>query len=85
MKLPTIVRTCDACDGTGVLGKGPVVVVCAGCHGNGYVEQTYKPFSGQKKRDDVQRVRRSGGWLSAPANPKTVGISYKDFMKGKRP
>lgn len=85
MNQPTIVVACDSCGETGVLPgiRNDIGIVCARCSGNGFYERAYTPFTGLKKRGGIKRVRRSGQGVLNDASE--VGITYAEFLKGKRP
>lgn len=86
---------CGSCAGTGLYsglceGKGKAVI-CIRCTGTGCqkVEMTagnFKPFTGRKRRSDIQTVYRGGGtMIFLGAGPKGSGISYEAFWNGAMP
>jgi hypothetical protein len=79
---------CDVCRGYGIFpAELAVGVICVRCNGAGGHEHTFTQFSGLKKYPGIKRVRRSGGRdpMSTAKDSATVGISYGDFIKGKKP
>lgn len=81
---------CTSCSGTGIYHgfaepKG-VGVVCLTCDGTGRREIEYVPFTGLKKRNDIQTVQRSrGSLIFAGVGPTGNAVSYDEFLNGKRP
>jgi hypothetical protein len=73
---------CTACRGTGVYrdwcwlpGIGDL---CLDCEGSGKVEYEYTPFTGRKKRADVNKVRLLMNYrVPDPYN----AISYEEFLQ----
>jgi hypothetical protein len=86
---------CGSCGGTGLYsglceGKGRAVI-CIRCSGTGCQKLetaygNYTPFTGRKRRSDIQRVFRGGGtMIFMGAGPKGAGISYEQFWNGVMP
>ena len=81
---------CSSCGGTGIYcgfaeAKG-TGVVCLNCDGTGCCTIEYTPFSGIKKRSNVNTVYRSRGTFIATGVGSTGnGITYAEFLSGKRP
>jgi hypothetical protein len=84
---PKIIIACGPCEETGVIAvQGAVGTVCAHCDGHGFIEQSYKPFTGQKRRPGIKTIRRSGqGVLPIGIKRDDAGVAYDDFLRGKRP
>lgn len=75
---------CQSCGGTGLYsgfmeGKGRAVV-CVECEGKGYVEETFKEFTGRKKKAGIKEVRFGSGLILD--NPsQREWFSYAEFEK----
>lgn len=88
--METVKAECDACGGTGVysgFAEPPGVgVVCLQCGGTGCHEIRYKPFVRRKRKRGIKTVRvPTTTFLITGVGPKTDGIPYRDFLKGKNP
>lgn len=89
-KLKAVIEMqCSACNGTGIYHgmaepKG-VGVVCLRCQGTGKQTITYIPFTGRKKREDIDVVRLSKGSTILSCGPTGTEISYQDFLNGQVP
>jgi hypothetical protein len=80
---------CKACSGTG-LYRGcaepqGVAVVCFVCGGSGESLIEYTPFTGRKRRNDVQYVQRSKGSFILNCGPTGQSITYDQFFNGELP
>jgi hypothetical protein len=88
--MPSVKVFCQACGGTGVYcgfaepkGTG---VVCLRCEGSGAQTLSYEPFTGRKRRNDVQYVRLSAGtFLVTGVGPRGTTVSYDEFLQGRMP
>jgi hypothetical protein len=79
-----VICECDECGGTGLyhgfMEAPGEYVICVRCGGTGKRELSYKPFTGRKRRNGVQKVRAgSGTILDGPGKSKWV--SYTEFQK----
>ncbi|MFA5376713.1 MAG: hypothetical protein WC455_13275 [Dehalococcoidia bacterium] len=81
---------CGSCGGTGIYRglaepKG-VGVVCLDCKGSGCTRLEYIPFTGRRRRHDINTVKLSRGrFICGPIGPHGQGVSYEDFLEGKIP
>jgi DnaJ-class molecular chaperone len=85
-----IVTECQVCGGTGVMTNSSslsngVGMVCPGCNGEGSNTEEYIPFQGRKIRKDIQLVKATQVSLAPGVNPVGEGITYEEFLAGKRP
>lgn len=81
---------CSSCGGTGVYsgmceGKGNAVI-CLGCDGTGGAWIEWTPFVRRRRRHDIRWVSQSrGSFLATGVGAVGKRISYREFLKGKRP
>ena len=86
----TVEAECSSCSGTGVYRgfaepKG-VGVVCLNCDGEGKRTIEYKLFTGRKRCDGVQEVRRSAGsFIATGVGPAGESVTYEEFLAGTMP
>lgn len=84
-----VTAECDQCAGTGLYSgcaeRRGTAVECLGCGGTGKMIIEYKPFTGRKPRSDIQIVRRSRGTSILPCGPTGSGVTYAEWLGGKRP
>lgn len=88
--METIKAECSSCTGTGIYcgmaerhGTG---VVCLQCGGTGYKTIQYTPFTGRKRRNDVNSVSQSrGSFIGTGVGAVGRSISYEEFFSGKMP
>jgi len=53
-------------------------VICHGCGGSGADTVSYKPYTGRKRKRNVQEILTDSGlWMVRSGNEKTISI--KDF------
>ena len=95
---PKIEIECGSCRATGLyrgFAEPPgVAVVCLNCKGTGAILYQLSPmediyankFTGRKRRNDVQHVKRSAGSLLVlGVGPVGQSISYESFLAGNLP
>jgi hypothetical protein len=87
--MTTVKAECSACSGSGIyrgmaepVGMG---VVRLRCDGSGCANLNYTPFSGRKRRDGIQEVRRSKGSFIMGCGPTGDSVAYADFLAGIMP
>lgn len=81
---------CNSCGGTGIYcgfaepkGTG---VVCLDCDGSGCRVIQYTPFTSRKTKSGISRVMRSrGSFIATGVGPAGNGITYDEFLSGKKP
>ncbi|MCY4471140.1 MAG: hypothetical protein OXC08_20685 [Thiotrichales bacterium] len=81
------VEQCGPCAGTGLyVGIGErdgAAVVCHQCDGTGRREKVheYIEFSGQRERDDVRQVYRTGSGFCIAPDVVPGGASYEEWLE----
>ena len=74
-----VIAECEACGGTGLYcgfaePKG-TAVVCRICNGTGCHVIHYKPFTGRRRREGVERVMGDGGlWFVRTGNEQIISV-----------
>lgn len=85
-KQEKIVHECRDCKGTGLYSgfceaQGEAVI-CVRCEGKGWVEYSYTPFTGRKRRVGVKSIRRSrGSFLATGFGGAGEAMSYAEFQR----
>lgn len=87
--MDSVKAECGPCGGTGIysgiaepVGVG---VVCLRCRGSGGHSIEYTPFTGRKRRTDIQEVRLPKGFSILHCGPGIGSVEYADFLAGIMP
>ena len=87
----TVKAVCEACKGTGIYQgfaeKPGAGVICHDCKGTGCFSYsyTYREFEARVVRKDIKRVFQANPGICIGGNTERFGgISYKDWLAGKR-
>lgn len=79
-----VICECGECGGTGLYHgfmEGPgEYVICVRCRGTGKRELSYKPFTGRKNKNGVQKIRPGSGMIMDDPS-KAKWMSYDEFRK----